>query len=386
MNEYGRGVVAARVAAERASRSGGDGACALSSGAGAPALCAAGASAGGAGGASGARSVASAVCALLGAAAFASALGGQCCGGTCEFFSAGCTSLRCMVGVGATGVSSAAGAGGGGARDAAATATARRTDGGDTPRDDSDAEVEDGGGYDSGSDDVMSDVEDGAGEDSGGGSGDGGRAAAARWLCGVDPDRAHPFEEARARKDVSQAVAFAALSPQKRARAEAQRAERARTVKVARSVRAGVMGVVLRERRACDVGAEATARKAGVSALAESGRLVEEARRAVTFDERSAAARPSDAMRVALEQQQEGRRLSEALAAAELAELKARVAAHEAAIDKETAELLDDAALDDGHLIAGLCDISMARQRSAALELRRARETVLLLEEQSSGR
>jgi hypothetical protein len=83
-----------------------------------------------------------------------------------------------------------------------------------------------------------------------------------------------------------------------------------------------------------------------VSALAESGRLVEEARRAVTFDERSAASRPSDAVRVALEQQQEGRRLSEALAAADLAELKARVAAQEAAIDEETAELLDDAAID----------------------------------------
>jgi hypothetical protein len=79
---------------------------------------------------------------------------------------------------------------------------------------------------------------------------------------------------------------------------------------------------------------------------------VEEARRAVTFDERSAAARPSDAVRVALEQQEEGRRLSEALGAAELAELKARVAAQEAAIDEETAPLLDDAALDAGHLIA----------------------------------
>jgi hypothetical protein len=212
MNQYGRGIVAARVAAERAARGGGDGACALSSGAGAPSLCAAGASAGGAGGAGGgARSVAAAVGALLGAAAFASAIGGQCCGGTCEFFSVGCTSLRCMVG--ATGVSSAAGAGGGDARDAAATATARRTDGGDA-RDDSDAEVEDGGGYDSGSDNIMADMEDGAGEDSGGGGGDGGGAAAAWWLCGVDPDRARPFEEARARKDASQAAAFAALSPQ----------------------------------------------------------------------------------------------------------------------------------------------------------------------------
>jgi hypothetical protein len=70
MNTYGRGVVAARVAAERAARGGGNGACALSSGAGAPSLCASGASAGGA------RSVAAAVVALLGAAAFASALGG----------------------------------------------------------------------------------------------------------------------------------------------------------------------------------------------------------------------------------------------------------------------------------------------------------------------
>jgi hypothetical protein len=87
------------------------------------------------------------------------------------------------------------------------------------------------------------------------------------------------------------------MSPQKRARVDAVENEK----QVACTLRRALNSALLRVKHAKNAGDVAAARTVGVEALGALGRLEEESAQSVTFGERSAAARPTDKVRICLD-------------------------------------------------------------------------------------